>query len=59
MDIISAQYVLNEITNNNQSAIDAVIDGKLVHVPIDPANRHYQAILEFKQKTAYEIQAAE
>ena len=59
MDIISAQYVLNEITNNNQSAIDAVIDGKLVHVPIDPANRHYQAILEWAEEDGNEIQAAE
>lgn len=45
MNITSAQYVLNEITNNNQSAIDATIDGKTMHVPLDPANRHYEEIM--------------
>lgn len=43
MDITSAQYVQDEDGNNN--TINAVIDGKTMFVPLDPANRHYAEIL--------------
>ena len=41
-DITSAQY-----TDNNQDNIRATIDGREMFVPLDPDNRHYQAILEW------------
>ena len=44
MNITSVQYQAFE--GENQS-IRAVIDGKSIVVPLDPANRHYAAILEW------------
>ena len=29
------------------SCIEATIDGKMLMIPLDPANRHYQAIQEW------------
>jgi len=46
MNIKSAQY----IAKHNQegiACIQAVIDGQEMSVPLDPANRHYQAIQEW------------
>ena len=45
MNITSAQYTLNE--NGNNDNIKAIIDGQEMFIPLDPANRHYQAILEW------------
>ena len=45
MNITTAQYLQDE--NSNNSAIQATIDGVELSVPLDPANRHYQAILEW------------
>ena len=45
MDITSAQYY-NDL-DGNQAGINATIDGTEVSVPLDPANRHYAAILEW------------
>jgi len=57
MLITSAQYK-NDL-EGTQDSIIAVINGKTVHVPLDPANRHYIAILEWKKEAGNEIQAAE
>jgi len=46
MNITSAEYVF-DTTENKNFAIIAVIDGITVSIPIDEANRHYQAILEW------------
>ena len=46
INISSAQYVLNEITNENTS-IRIMVDSEELYVPLDPANRHYAAILEW------------
>ena len=46
MNITSAQYH-QDITTDTNVSITAVIDGKQLSVPIDPANRHYAAILEW------------
>ena len=46
MNITSAQYYKSNMTEEN-SCINAVIDGDTMSVPLDPANRHYQAILEW------------
>ena len=47
MVITSAQYILNETKDGNGSVIAATIDGVEMQVPLDPANRHYAAILEW------------
>lgn len=44
MNITSAQYTADEGTN---TSIQATVDGQELFVPLDPANRHYQAILEW------------
>ena len=46
MNITKAKYYLNEDGNANQG-IDVTIDGNILHVPLDPDNRHYQAIQEW------------
>ena len=46
INITSAQYLQSELEDINIS-IKATIDGQEMTVPIDPANRHYQAILEW------------
>ena len=46
MNITSAKYIDAENTGVNQG-IKATIDGQEMSVPLDSANRHYQAILEW------------
>ena len=58
MNITSAQYI-RSLYDDSNDAITAVIDGQKLSVPIDPANRHYQAILEWAEEDGNEIQAAE
>jgi len=45
MIITSAQYIKN--FNGNNINVKATIDGQEMFVPLDPANRHYQAIQEW------------
>ena len=42
MIVTSAKY-----ENEEKTMIDATIDGQEMSVPLDPANRHYAAILEW------------
>ena len=58
MNITSAQYMKNIITGE-VCAINIVSEDKLMSVPIEPENIHYQAILEWAEKDGNEIQAAE
>ena len=44
-NITKAQYMTD--INGSNSGIKATIDGQEMYVPLDPANRHYQAILEW------------
>jgi len=46
MDITSAQYTRNLDDTANEN-IKATIDGTEMSVPLDPNNRHYQAIQEW------------
>jgi len=46
MNITSAQYYTNNIDGSNVG-ITVTINGVEMHVPLDPANRHYAAILEW------------
>ena len=51
MNIESAQYYDNPSIEGSPDGIKAIIDGQEVSVPLDPANRHYAAIIE---ATAYD-----
>ena len=56
MNITSAQYLQNQNTND---AIEAVIEGVTVYVPIDPTNRHYAEIMRQVEAGELTIQDAE
>ena len=45
MNITSAKY--HKTLQGDNDNIKATIDGVVYHVPLDPDNRHYQAILEW------------
>lgn len=59
MDITSAQFLNNPITNEANSLIRATIDGTEMFVPIDPANRHYAEIMRQVEAGELTIQDAE
>ena len=42
LNITSAQY---KATDNENSSIAIVSNGNTLHVPLDPANRHYAEIM--------------
>jgi len=46
MNITSAQHQV-DVEGSTSVSMKATIDGQIMFVPIDPANRHYQAILEW------------
>lgn len=46
MNITSAQYIRNKDDTAN-IVISATINGESLEVPLDPANRHYDAILKW------------
>lgn len=46
INITSAQYMNDSMTDQND-CIKATIGGQEMLVPLDPDNRHYQAILEW------------
>jgi len=46
MNITSAKYIRNRADTAN-AVIAATIDSISMEVPLDPANRHYAAILEW------------
>ena len=49
MNITKAKYYLNEDGDANQG-MNVTIDGVDMFVPLDPPNRHYQAIQEWVAK---------
>ena len=57
MNITSAQYLNNPITNEGNSLITAIIDGTEMFVPLDPANTHYAEIM--RQVDAGELTIAD
>ena len=44
LDITSAQYVIDTLSNQN-SSVKIVVNNETMFVPLDPANRHYAEIL--------------
>jgi len=58
MNITKAKYQIDEMTNKNTS-ITATINEETWSVPIDSANRHYQAILEWAKIDGNTIEEAD
>ena len=56
-NITSAQYFADDQGEN--ASVIAIMNGQRKSVPLDPSNRHYQAILEWAEEDGNEIQAAE
>jgi len=54
--IESAQYFVDMEGNN--SSIQATIDGTVMSVPLDPANRHYAEIMRQVEQGTLTIQEA-
>ena len=61
MSIESAKYIKSVVTNpnNENTSIKAVIGGETWSVPLDPANTHYAAILEWAKIDGNAIEAAD
>ena len=57
MDVTSAQYY-NDL-DGNQAGITATIDGTIMSVPLDPANRHYAEIMRQVEAGTLTIQDAD
>ena len=57
MEINNAQY-LNDLDGNLRN-VRATIDGKVMFVPFDPANRHYAEIMRQVEAGTLVIQEAE
>ena len=55
MQITSAQYIALE---GNNTSIRAAIDGQELFIPLDPANRHYAALLKAVEEGTLVIQEA-
>jgi len=51
LNVTSAHYYDNPMVEGSPDGIKATIDGQEMSVPLDPANRHYAAIIE---ATAYD-----
>ena len=49
MEIVNAQYKkrlnIDGTTKEDNSVVQATIDGEAMTVPVDPANRHYAEIM--------------
>ena len=57
MNITSAQYIADDDGNNE--VIKATIGGITNWVPLDPANRHYAAVLEWAAEDGNTIEEAD
>ena len=58
MNITSAQYTKNRDNTANEN-IKATINGKIMFVPLDPANIHYQAVQEWVKTDGNSIEEAD
>ena len=58
MNIENVKYT--SFDGENNTGIKATIDGTEIHIPLNsPANRHYQAILEWAEIEGNTIQEAD
>jgi len=46
MNITSAKYKNDPLTDEKNTYVEAVLDGETMSVPLDPDNRHYAEILK-------------
>ena len=58
MNITSAKYLKNDITNKN-SSIKATIDGQESFVPLAEGNRHYDEIMRQVEAGTLTIEEAD
>ncbi len=58
MIITNAKYIAS-VGSDNNSSIQATIDNQVMFVPLDPANRHYQAIQEWAKIDGNKIEEAD
>ena len=58
LDITSAKYV-NDPANIKAVSITATVDGDILFVPLDPANRHYAEIMRQVEAGELTIQDAD
>ena len=56
MNISDARYMAH---NGNNVAIVATVDGRLLGIPLDPANRHYAEIMRRVEAGTLTIAEAE
>ena len=56
MNITSAQYL---VIGNAESYIKATVDGEVLQIPLDPANRHYAEIMRQVEAGTLTIQDAD
>ena len=59
INITSAQYQNDTLSNATNVNIKATIDGVEMSVPLDPANRHYAEILRQVEAGTLTIEEAE
>jgi hypothetical protein len=59
MNITSARYINDPLTNEANVGILVTIDGQELFVPLDPANRHYSEIMRQVEAGDLVIQEAE
>ena len=57
MNIENCQYITD--INNKNSMLKATINSVILFVPLDTANRHYQAILEWAKIDGNSIEDAD
>ncbi len=57
MNVTSARYIQG--LDGTNVSVKAVIDGETLFAPLDPANRHYAAILEWAEEDGNTIQEAD
>ena len=61
MNITNAQYyrILVDKDTYENTGVKATIDGQEMSVPLDPANRHYAAIVEWAEEDGNTIEEAD
>ena len=57
MDIKTAKYM--QVNGKNSGVYVVTNDDRYISVPLDPANRHYAAILEWAKEDGNTIQEAD
>ena len=59
MNITSAKYKNDPLTDEKNAYVEAVIDGETMSVPLDPDNRHYAEILKQVESKTLTIKDAD